>query len=98
MHGRVETIFSFSAVKKFDSIPAKKINYLPKWCEDTDLAVPEQANIMAMSSKYLLQAQVLSAVDGQRSIDEIGRLLAKQYSMPQAQAIEAVRQIFIDSL
>ena len=97
-HGRVETVFTFSAIKKFDSIPAKKINYLPEWLENTDLVIPQQANIMAMSSKYLLQAQVLSAVDGQRSVSEIGRLLAKQYAMPQEQAIKAVRQIFIDNL
>jgi len=97
-HGRVENVFNFYAQKKFDSIPAKRVNYLPEWVENTSLAIPQQANITAISSKYLLQAQVLAAVDGQRSILEIGHLLAKQYSMSQQQAIAAVRQIFIDNL
>lgn len=97
-HGRVENVFNFYAQKKFDSIPAKRINYLPEWVENTNLAIPQLLNMTAVSSKYLLQAQVLSAVDGQRSIVEIGCLLAKQYGMSEQQAIAAVRQIFVDNL
>jgi|TARA_B110000238_G_C16057470_1_gene408915 hypothetical protein len=50
------------------------------------------------SSKHLLQAQVLSAIDGERSIINIAELLAKQYDMSQDSAIAAVRQILIDNI
>ena len=97
-HGRIENIFSFSAVKKFDTVEAKKHNYLPAWVENVNQPIPEQTHLLASSSKYLLQAQVLSAIDGQRSIFEIGCLLAKQYEMPEADAIAAVRKILIDNI
>ena len=97
-HGRVENVFSFSAIKKFDSVSAKKNDYLPSWIENPSHAIPKQDELVAASSKYLLQAQVLSAIDGQRSIVEIGGLLAKQYGMPEHEAVAAVRKILIDNL
>ena len=97
-HGRIENVFSFSANKKFDSIPPKKFNYLPKWIDDHNVSIPDQAEIMAASSKHLLQAQVLSAIDGERSIINIAELLARQYEMSEDSAIAAVRQILIDNL
>ncbi len=97
-HGRVENVFSFSAKKKFDCIKPKQMTYLPDWITNTNLTIPQQAHIIVSSSKYLLQAQVLSAIDGQRSITEIGSLLAKQYDMSLEHAVAAVRQILIDNL
>lgn len=97
-HGRVENVFSFSAKKKFDCVSMKPFKYLPDWIENINLAVPQQETMLTVSSNYLLQAQVISAIDGQRSIAEIGDLLAKQYGMPHDQASAAVRQILLDNL
>ena len=97
-HGRVENVFSFSARKKFESVSARTSHYLPQWVENTTQAIPQLPNLVAISSKYLLQAQVLSAIDGNRSIADIGKLLAKQYAMPEQEAIAAVRKILIDNL
>ena len=97
-HGRRENIFSFSATKKFNSKQPDKFNYTSEWMRDLDKHVPAQEQFTAMSSKYLLQAQILSAVDGNRSISEISRLIAKQYEIPEEQARAAVRQIFEDNL
>lgn len=96
-HGRSENVFSFSAVKKFDSVAAKPYVYLPEWITQNDVAIPQRKELMAASSKHLLQAQVLSAIDGVRSIREIGGLLANQYGMPPENAAAAVRQILIDN-
>ncbi|MFK8027836.1 MAG: hypothetical protein AB8C40_07235 [Gammaproteobacteria bacterium] len=97
-HGRIENVFSFSAKKKFDSIAVEKFNYLPDWINNHSISIPNQAELMAASSKHLLQAQVLSAIDGERSIEAIADLLAKQYDMAVDDAIAAVRQILIDNL
>ena len=97
-HGRIENVFSFSAKKKFDSPPLRKFNYLPDWINDHSASIPNQAELMVHSSKLLLQAQVLSAIDGERSIIKIAELLAKQYDMSGDSAIAAVRQILIDNL
>jgi len=97
-HGRIENIFSFSAKKKFDSIAGKKFKYLPDWVDDINKNIPNNAQLLAASSTHLLQAQVLSAIDGERSIVQIAQLLAKQYEMSEDSAIAAVRQILIDNL
>ncbi len=97
-HGRIENVFSFSAKKKFDSLPLRKFNYLPDWINDHSTSIPNQDELMVHSSKHLLQAQVLSAIDGERSIIKIAKLLAKQYDMSEDSAIAAVRQILIDNL
>ena len=97
-HGRIEDIFSFSAKKKFDTVVSNKFNYLPEWVDKVNQSIPTQAELIAGSSKHLLQAQVLSAIDGQRSIIQIAQLLAKQYNMSEDSAIAAVRQILIDNL
>jgi len=76
----------------------KPIKYWPDWIENTNLAIPQQETMLSASSKYLLQVQVMSAIDGQRSIAEIGSLLAKQYTMPKDQAVAAVRQVLLDNL
>ena len=96
-HGRTETVLSFSARKKFDSVAAKPHVYLPEWITNDHYAIPQLNELMAASSKHLLQAQVLSAIDGVRSIREIGCLLAKQYDMSEQNASAAVRQILIDN-
>ena len=97
-HGRIEHVFSFSAKKKFDSLPTRKFNYLPDWINNHSVSIPNQAELIAASSTHLLQAQVLSAIDGDRSIVKIAELLAKQYDMSEDSAIAAVRQILIDNL
>ncbi|MFK7794480.1 MAG: methyltransferase domain-containing protein [Gammaproteobacteria bacterium] len=96
-HGRIENIFNFSAKKKFDSLPSKEFNYLPDWINNQNLSIPNQSELVAASSTHLLQAQVLSAIDGDRSIIKIAALLAKQYDMSEDSAVAAVRQILIDN-
>ncbi|MDW3094495.1 MAG: class I SAM-dependent methyltransferase [Gammaproteobacteria bacterium] len=97
-HGRIEEVFSFSAKKKFDSAVPNNFTYFPEWVNDVNLSIPNHAELMAESSKHLLQAQVLSAINGQRSIIDIAQLLAKQYDMSEDSAISAVRQILLDNL
>lgn len=96
-HGRVENVFSFSVRKKFDCVVAKPHIYLPDWITNDARSIPQLNELIAASSKHLLQAQVLAAIDGVRSIREIGALLAKQYDMSEESASAAVRQILIDN-
>ena len=96
-HGRRESVFSFCAIKKFDSVPAERHHYLPDWITDTHLAIPQFNQLQVKSSEYLLQAQVLSAIDGNRSIHDVGLLVAQQYGMSADSAIAAVRQILSEN-
>jgi len=96
-NGRIENLFCFSARKKFATVSAKPHQYLPKWIQSTTKAIPVQEQLIVSSSRYLLQAQVLSAIDGNRSIVDIGRMVAQQYKMSEQSAYEAVRQILIEN-
>ena len=96
-HGRVEMVFSFSARKKFECKPPVKFSYVPKWLRDYDLNIPVQDEMVDKSSKYLFQAQILSAIDGNRTIREIGELVATQYEIDEESACAAVKQVLLDN-
>ncbi|MEO0996415.1 MAG: hypothetical protein AAFX58_02745 [Pseudomonadota bacterium] len=93
---RHETVFSFVARKRHDvpAPPAHRV--LPEWLTDTQQPVPELTGAATDASQHLLQAHVLGAVDGKRSVDEIGRLLAAHHDVSIAAATAAVRRILIE--
>ena len=97
-HGRTESVFSFSARKLKDVNQPKKYEYLPDWIRNTSESIPKHYDFEISASKFLLQAQVLSAIDGKRSIETIGKLVAKQYNLKIDESIHAVRQIMVDSI
>ena len=96
-HGRIESVFNFCVRKKHDCVPPNSFEYFPDWINDTSAIIPKSEELFVSSSKHLLQAQILSAIDGVRSSDDIAMLIAKEYDMPLPSASAAVRQILIDN-
>jgi ubiquinone/menaquinone biosynthesis C-methylase UbiE len=96
-HARVENVFNFCVRKKHDCVPVKRLNYLPDWIADASMIIPDSEKLTLSSSKHLLQAQVLSAINGHRSSHDIAKLIAKEYGMSVHSAGLAVRQILIDN-
>ena len=96
-HGRTERIFSFSARKIADVEVGAAYQFLPTWLTDTDCPMPENQAFTVTSANHLLKAQVLGAIDGQRSVDELGALVAKQYGLQVEEAVAAVQRIVIDA-
>ena len=95
-HGRVEKVFNFCVIKTKDAATIPKFEYLPSWIKDTNKSIPRYNTQEIESSKHLLQAQVLGAIDGNRSIDEIGKLVANQYNLSVNDAIYAAKRIMIE--
>ena len=95
-HGRSEKVFSFHARKVKNVVVPPKYEYLPEWVRNSTIPIPKHYEQELDASKHLLQAQVLSAIDGVKSIEQIGELVAKQYSLDINEATHAVRQIMID--
>ncbi len=95
-HGRTENAFSFSARKIKETAQPPRYEYLPKWIRETDRPIPEFAEFVVASSSHLLQAQVLGAIDGKRTIEEIGKLFAKQYGLQVGEATHAVMRILVE--
>ncbi len=95
-HGRTEKVFNFCATKIKDVIVPSKLDYLPKWILETSTPIPKYDEYDIQASKYLLQAQVIGAINGERSIEQIGSLVAKQYSLSVNEATHAVKQIMLE--
>ncbi len=96
-HGRVESVLSFSA-EKIAEVPPRPIPaYIPDWVTQPTEPVPSSTDINATAAQHLLVAQVLSAIDGNRSLAEISLLIAKKYALSHASALVAVRQILLDA-
>ena len=96
-HGRIESVFSFTAKKIRDVVAPPRYEYLPEWLRDTSQIVPDSAPLVVASSSYLLQAQVLAAIDGKRSINEIGQAVAEQYGLLSREGINAAKRIVLDA-
>ena len=95
-HGRKEKVFTFHARKIKDVAIPPKYEYLPDWIRNPSKSIPKQYEQELGSSQHLLQAQVLGAIDGARSVEQIGELVAKQYNLQLDEATHAVRRILID--
>ncbi|MGI9258405.1 MAG: PqqD family peptide modification chaperone, partial [Gammaproteobacteria bacterium] len=95
-HRRVENVLTFSARKTKTIGPRHHYEHLPQWILDTDEPIPEHFEFSVASSNHLLSAQVLAAINGKRTIDEIGKLLSKQYGLESNEAENAVRRILVE--
>jgi SAM-dependent methyltransferase len=95
-HGRIERVFSLMAVKTADAEPPERAEYLPPWLLDAQRSVPDLDEFAVGSAQRLLQAQILAAVDGRRSIEEIAQLVAKRYQLQPAEAHGAVRRVLLE--
>ena len=95
-HGRTEEVLSFSAVKTHSVDAEEKKPYIPAWVLNTSRAVPSSTETEICSSNYVLKAQVLALVDGKRTINQIARMVARQYGLGLPETIHAVKHILID--
>ena len=94
-HWRHESVLSFCARKVRDVEETRLFRHLPEWLLDTAAAIPALNEFTEASSENLLRAQILSAIDGERSIQDIGNTLAQEYGLRKAEAQNAVRRILV---
>ena len=95
-HGRRETLLSFAARRRSGVERPPRHRVLPAWLIDLSLPIPDDATRAIAASEHLLLAQVLGAADGQRSVERLGMLLAEHHGTGAADAIHAVRRIFVE--
>lgn len=96
-HGRVENVLSFSARKVCNAPVPPRFEYLPTWLRDSSAPIPNMTELVLASSHHLLQAQVFAAIDGERTVEDIGRLLAQQYGLLTAETVVAVKHILVEA-
>jgi hypothetical protein len=94
--GRIESVVSFSA-RKLRNVPAPAPHHsLPDWILDTGKAIPSSDALSVACSTHWLTAQVLGAVDGRRSIEDVGAAVARSLDTPLPVAVQAVRRILTE--
>ena len=96
-HGRTEKILSFSAKKIREVEPEGEYFYVPDWILDTSRPVPATIESTLSASHHMLISQILAAIDGRRTIDQIGRLVARHYDLGTEESIHAVQRVLVDA-
>jgi len=94
--GRLERVLSFSAAKTADAEAPERAESYPAWLVDTQRPVPDLDELVVASTQRLLQAQILAAIDGKRSVTDIAQLVAKRYGLQRSEAEGAVRRVLIE--
>ncbi len=91
--GRIERALTFSATKIADAAAPERVEGHPPWLVDITRPVPDLDELVVASTQRLLQAQILAAIDGRRSIVEIAQFVAKRYGLQKSEAEGAVRRL-----
>ena len=94
--GRIERVLSFSATKTADADAPERAEHYPAWLVDAQRPVPDLDELVVASTHRLLQAQILAAIDGKRSVEDIAQLVAKRYGLQRSEAEGAVRRVLIE--
>jgi SAM-dependent methyltransferase/uncharacterized protein YbaR (Trm112 family) len=90
-HGRVETVALFAADKRRRGPREPSDVTQPAWLRETTRPVPRTESLALAADASRIQAVLLALVDGQRSIDELVRIVTEQGLLPPPQASSAVR-------
>jgi hypothetical protein len=94
--GRTERALSFSATKVADAPAPERVERHPAWLVDSTRPVPDLDELVVASRQRLLQAQILAAIDGKRSVAEIAHFVAKRYGLQKSEAEGAVRRLLLE--
>lgn len=97
-HGRRERVLSWRADKKTHVKRIKRHQSLPEWIVRGKDPIPqlEHFRVAAMSTR--IHSNVISLIDGKRSISDIARLLEEQRVMPAPEAEASIRGLLIKLL
>lgn len=89
-HWRQEKIWAFRACKMRKGKDPGKYSYLPSWLEDFDLPIPKEGYLDSVSNQSRFQFEVLTAIDGYRSINAVSQLMSAHYKMTKQMATESL--------
>jgi len=90
-HGRIETVFTFAAVKESEAPAPARHKALPDWIVLGDKPVPLLPAFQTQALSTRIYAFVMSMIDGKRTIDEMASIMEQQRLMPRKEAIPAIR-------
>ena len=90
-HGRRESVFTFAAEKRSEASPPDRHKALPDWIVTGREAVPLTPSFRTQALSTRIYSYIMSLIDGQRTIEDMAKILEQQQLMPRAEAIPAIR-------
>ena len=94
-HGRQETVFTFSAIKK-DKVPApERHKALPDWIVTGNASVPLMRAFKTQAATTHIHGYVMSLINGKRSIQDMAKIMEEQKLMTRREAEPAIRNFLI---
>ena len=90
-HGRMETVFTFSARKNREADTPGRHKALPDWIVTAEDPVPMLQSFRTQALSTQIYSYIMSLIDGKRSIRDMARILEQQKLMSRDEAVPAIR-------
>lgn len=91
-HGRQESVITFCARKERDVEALAPGRAVPEWLRRNDLPVPALPPFRAQALSTRVYAFLLAMIDGERTIQDMARLMEQQQLMTATDAAPAIRR------
>jgi uncharacterized protein YbaR (Trm112 family) len=95
-HGRLESVFCFSAkkVKDLDQHPMS-FKTLPEWLTNSSTPIPDLPDFKTLSQVYKIHLEVLDHIDGKTSISQIAKIFEEKYKLPYSEAHDSIMKYLV---
>jgi len=93
---RRERVFCYFAEKIQETKAPAPFSTLPSWIQNPGESIPQPSTLSLQLSRHQLAFQILSTLDGKKSIDIVSLILSQHYKMPLEQAKEIVIGFLIE--
>ncbi len=93
---RMERVWTWRAQKTTDAAAREDPQVLPGWVLDTGKPIPRVRYFDDFARQHRIHSELAAEVDGKTSIAVIAGRLAKQNNMDRAEALELVRNFFLE--
>lgn len=94
---RMENVWVWEAIKRNDVPAEKDIQLTPDWLLDINKPVPVLADMQSQYQQSAFLADILSQIDGRRSLSELASRLAKNYEGDEAEFEQLLTQYFLQA-
>ena len=93
---RMERVWCWRAQKTADVSARDDAQVLPGWALDTEKPIPAVRYFQDFARQHRVHSELAAEVDGKTSIQAIAGRLARQNKLDRAEALELVRNFFIE--
>ncbi len=95
---RMENIWCWRAVKIADVSMTDDLQHLPNWILDPTVPIPANSEINNFAFSHQTYADIAAYIDGNHSIERIGRKFARKNKMDEQEATAMIKNFYLKML